>query len=92
MKICYHGTKVENVESIQKHGFWSGSWFSRHLEDAVGFGGEHVFEVCFEDPPDHWQFLCPHQVSPEQIVSYKVYRIQSMYENDDLRKAVFESN
>lgn len=48
MKIWFHGTNKANAESILKEGFRPDTWFAAHLEDALAFGGNHVFEVALE--------------------------------------------
>jgi len=56
MPLWFHGTIEENVESILREGFRIGTYFGRHLEDAIHMGGEWVFEVFFEkDPGPSWQ-------------------------------------
>ena len=92
--ICYHGTKKVAARSIMKEGFREGTYFARHLEDAVGFGGYHVFEVCFQADllHDNWQFCAWEVVPPDRIISYRVYRRTVEYENGDLRNTIFESN
>jgi len=92
MRICYHGTNEENAQSILKEGFRPESWFARHLEDAIEKGGIHVFQVAFDDPPDHWQFSFEDTwIKPDRIVSYKIYRVEQKIENEALRKEVFDS-
>lgn len=91
MRICYHGTNEENAQSILKEGFRPKSWFARHLEDAIGKGGTHVFQIAFDDPPDHWQYYLDIWVKPDRIVSYKIYQVEQKVENEDLRKEVFDS-
>lgn len=55
-KICYHGTNEGNAQSILKTGFRYGTWFAANLQDALAFGGPHVFEVVFDRIPQYWQF------------------------------------
>ncbi len=91
MKICYHGTTDEaHAESILTEGFLVGTYFARHLEDALGFGGPHVFGVVFAAPPEGWQFTCPVQIDKKCIVSYRIYDVRSVFENEELRKTVFD--
>lgn len=94
MIICYHGTDAESVEAIRAHGFRVGTFFARHLEDALGYGGEYILEVAFEkrEVGSGWQFTIHESVPPERVV--KITRIETdvLYENKDLRKRVFESN
>jgi hypothetical protein len=48
--ICFHGTNEANAKSILKRGFLPDTYFAAHLEDALEFGGNHVFEVAFQVP------------------------------------------
>jgi hypothetical protein len=100
--ICYHGTTAANAKSILREGFKPGTWFARHLEDAIGFGGGHVFEVAFpkhtllaydkrRGADDSWQFTEGRRISPKRIVGRSVYKVTSTYENVKLRNRVFES-
>lgn len=92
MICCYHGTSEENATSIRETGFREWTWFAKHLEDAIGFGGLHVFKVAFNDPPDHWQFMSENIVLPENIVEYSVYTEELVMRNEELGKKVFQSN
>ena len=94
LKICYHGTSEENAQSILENGFNPDSWFARHLEDAIGFGGPWVFQVCFEDHPilKEWQFHHLEPVPIEQIVGLTYYEITTKIDNTKLRDKIFESN
>jgi hypothetical protein len=75
--IWYHGTKLENVETIKRDGFKEGTYFARHMEDAVGFGGPFVFtvEIHFESPPlDGWQIVCANAILPSAIKEVRVVK------------------
>lgn len=82
--FCYHGTNQENAQSILKQGFRPETWFAYKLENAIVFGGNHVFEVEFDldefnnidDDPDPWQFFLTEWVKPDKIVDYKIYLVQ----------------
>ncbi len=92
MRICYHGTNKENAQSILKEGFRPGTYFTWHLEDAIEKGGNYVFEVAFDDPPNHWQFaFTDKSVEPDRIVSHTVYQRERKVNNEELRKEVFDS-
>lgn len=93
MKICYHGTNEENAQSILKEGFRPESWFARHLEDAIGKGGLHVFQVAFDDPPDEWQFHLNEDtwIKPDRILGYNIYQVEQKLDNKTLRKEVFKN-
>lgn len=97
MKICYHGTSRKNARSILKQGFRPETWFARNLQDAVGFGGSHVFEVAFDSArfnlePDDWQFFTREWIKPDKIVSYTIYNIKRLMDNKELRGKVFAGN
>ena len=57
--ICYHGTDKQTASKILLEGFEIGTHFARHLEDAIEFGGDHIFEVSFKQKtlPKNWQFV-----------------------------------
>jgi hypothetical protein len=71
--VYFHGTQPENVEAIKQDGFKEGTYFARHMEDAVAFGGPCVFSVNvhFETPPlDGWQVICANAIPPAAIRDY----------------------
>ncbi len=76
VRLCWHGTDEAAAESIQREGFEPWTYFAAHLEDALAFGGPHIFTVAFE-PLDFagWQLRAPSRVPPECIVAYEVYTI-----------------
>lgn len=93
--ICYHGTNKAAVAAIWEEGFQPFTYFARHLEDAIGFGGEYVFEVAFytEDVEDFgWQFKALKVVPSDRIVSLRRYVVTQLYVDTDVRKKIFESN
>jgi len=96
MKICYHGTTEKNANKILKDGFKSGTYFAMHLEDAIGFGGDYVFEVLFNSKRFNgvvdWQFHTLEKISSDNIVGLKHYNVELLGENKDLRNEIFEFN
>lgn len=95
LKICYHGTTAENAEKIRKEGFLPWTYFGEHLEDAVEFGGPHIFEVAFPEnttSESGWQFRDPEHVSPTRIVRYYLIIKDPVYENKELGRRIFESH
>lgn len=93
MIVCWHGTSAENAESIRQHGFRPGTWFAEHLEDALAFGGNHIFSVCFDfDKAPGWQFVASEEIPIERIIEYKIYTVDEIYHNEQLGKKIFESN
>lgn len=93
--ICYHGTSQASAREILKSGFRPGTYFARHLEDALGFGGNFVFEAAFEEEklPENWQFILSNWLSPKLIVSLVRYGAKkSIFSNEKLRNKIFKSN
>ena len=74
-QICYHGTDRQKAQAILKNGFKKWTYFGKHQEDAIGFGGTYIFAVAFvrETLPKGWQFIIRRKVSPKRIVEH--YRI-----------------
>ena len=97
MVICYHGTKPRNVAGIMRDGFREGTYFARHLEDAIHMGGRHVFGVAFDKDKfsralSNWQFILREVVPPSRIVHHRVYRVRPIMLNDELQEEVLQSN
>lgn len=93
--ICYHGTDEESAKLIIETGFRPGTYFGFHLEDALGYGGEYMFEVAFPrlaTAPDRWQFTTDETIPPSRIVAH--YRLQKtdILKNEKLRKQIFHAN
>ena len=97
-RIWFHGTDAKNAKAIAKGGFNPFTSFDAHLENALMFGGDHVFEVALDiaDPTDNqadlWRIKIPEPIPPAQIVALHRYRITRMHENAELRKWVAEEN
>lgn len=92
--ICFHGTDGGDAAHIMTEGFGEGTFFAKHLEDALEFGGMWVFQVCFDDelPPGCWQFRITERKSHTDIVALIHYaEIQEIYNNSDLRESIFDS-
>jgi hypothetical protein len=95
MCICYHGTDGPTAETIRQEGFQKYTYFARHLEDALGFGGLVIFEVAFvtsEIEQFGWQFKAAERVMPDRIVRVTSYERALVYEDEALGKCIFESN
>lgn len=100
--IAWHGTNVEGYKGIKNLGFFkNGTYFARHLEDAIGMGGPYVFAVVFKDGKDvwkhpdasvDWQFRVSNDYSIEHVVEITHYEINSIFKNDELRIKAFEEN
>jgi hypothetical protein len=92
--ICYHGTDADAAAQIRKEGFRPLTYFARHLEDAVGFGGEYVFEVVFDADELHanaWQFRLPQRIEVDRIVACTRMMSENIFENEKLRKRISDS-
>lgn len=93
MKICYHGTNEENAQSILKTGFRYGTWFAASLQDALAFGGPHVFQVVFDfDEAPNWQFLVDGEIPTDRIVEYSIYDKKMVFDNQPLRREILDTN
>ncbi len=94
--IVCHGTNLRNARKILKEGFKKDTYFARHLEDAIGYGGLYVFEVAYPVvliPKNCWQFLNRERVPPEFIVRLTKYnRSKVIKDNMVLRHMVCISN
>ncbi len=93
--ICFHGTDRARANDITDNGFKKGTYFAKHLEDALEFGGSWVFQVCFEEakiPPGCWQFQIVNSKPETDIVGLTHYvEIEKVFENSDLRQRIFEA-
>lgn len=97
MQIVYHGTNKANAQSIVKNGFRPGTYFGIHQEDALGYGGNYLFEVAIESDKIpkgvDWEFCNDELIKPSKIVSLTQYRpARKIIEDEGLRAKVFESN
>ena len=92
--ICYHGTDRKAAKAILREGFKPDTWFAQHLEDAVGYGGVHIFEVVFDvnGLPSDWQFHNLGVVTVDRIVSHYVFEKKTVFNHKKLREEVFKSN
>ena len=92
--VCYHGTNEDSAEAILEEGFRVDTWFAKHLEDALGFGGSHLFEVVFAriDVLGAWQFQAAEAIPLSRIVSYRVFSIESRLNNPMMGEEILESN
>lgn len=96
MQIWYHGTKDEAVaEKIAREGFAPESYFAAHLEDALEFGGPHIFQVRLSHIPiipENWQMRISEAIPATEIVRRSHFNIAVLEDYPDRRKAVFEAN
>ena len=94
MKIWFHGTATKSARKIRRQGFRADSWFAAHLEDALTFGGPHVFQVASgcPDAEGRWQVQNRHAIPKDQIISYTIYREYLRFDRANLRREVFQAN
>jgi len=98
LRIYYHGTSIDNLETIRTHGFQAWTYFADHLADALEYGGELVFEVVFEDnietalSDEPWQFRVEEPVPSSRIVRIKTYAVCDLYSDTKLQRQLAESN
>ncbi len=84
MKIMFHGTNAENAAKIMKDGFAVGTFFARHLEDALHFGGDYIFEVYFETTPtNYWEYICDSIIPPSDIRTHYELKIDMLWDNEE---------
>ncbi len=92
MIICFHGANKADAERISREGFRVGTYFARHLEDALGFGGPYVFFVRFEEgkfnnlEKDWWQFHLQERVSLWKIWKLVKYDPETLFEAPEVVK------
>lgn len=93
LTILYHGTSMELAAKIKKTGFKKDSYFSKHLEDAIAFGGSIVFEVLFKDSelPNNWQVKVSTRVDKSRICVFGQY-VHHRRVNEKLWKLLQDSN
>lgn len=86
-KVWWHGTtSARKARSILRDGFREGTYFARHLEDALEFGGRHVFAVEFvvSFKPGYegwrkWQVCLANALPASAIINYQVYSIRLVH-------------
>ncbi len=73
--VAFHGTNAEAAGKILVEGFRKETFFAFRAQDAVGFGGPHLFVVGFSGAPDKWagppdwQFHLGEHIGPEKILA-----------------------
>lgn len=88
--IAFHGTNLRGALGISRHGFKLGTYFARHAEDALEFGGSIVFHVTFEeweddrDADDQWQWREPEVVPFDRVVRIEWRPLILSYTNREL--------
>jgi len=99
-RIYWHGTNTKRkANSILKNGFNKDTWFSRHLEDAIEYGGKYVFAVGFimNEPVKttrdyNWQFVMGDRIPVSDIFWLKEYTTKETYSNTKLIRDFFAKN
>ena len=93
MIICFHGTNKRTVKRILREGFRKGTYFARHLEDALEFGGPFVFSVRFEEDGfvgtnwnGWWQFHTAEKISVAKIWKVVEYHQLLIHDNPGVVK------
>lgn len=93
MTMWFHGTNKEASEIILKSGFKKGTYFAKHLEDALGMGGKYIFWVWFEnDPTECWEYISNEAIPPRNILLMNEYMINRLYNNEELALSIRLSN
>lgn len=93
--IWFHGTDQKAAQKILKTGFKKGTYFAAHLEDAIEFGGDHVFEVALsfkEGDSSEWQITVARPVPPRFIVRLQRHAPVTVRDFPDVRRRMFEAN
>lgn len=84
MRIMFHGTNAKNAAKILKDGFAIGTFFAKHLENSLHFGGDYVFEVYFaESPTEYWEYITDSVIPPSNIRSHYELQINLLLDNED---------
>lgn len=93
-RIWFHGTNEASAVAIQADGFKPGTYFAKHLEDALGFGGDHVFWVALHGRPKDggWQMVMTERVPTSAIVKVVRYAEAVIEDHPDRREAIFAAN
>jgi len=93
MNILFHGTTKENAALIMENGFRPYTYFALHLEDALAFGGDYIFEVLFEESPgEYWEHIISKPIKPERIKALYFLSPSIMYENESLNIELKKKN
>lgn len=83
--IWWHGTDKETSKRHLKDGFPEGTFFAKHLEDALCYGGEYIFWVFFEKTPtEYWEYVCDEIIPPDKIQMLIHIDIKKLYYSKDV--------
>lgn len=87
MPLWYHGTNKEEANVILKEGFKVGTFFSKHMESALQYGGEYMFVIFFEEnPTEYWEFVSNEVVLPSEILILHVIKSDKLYYSKEVEK------
>lgn len=90
--VYYHGTSIEKAATILNEGFKEGTYFTWDLHSALVMGGMHIFAVYFLDKEitDYWEWISDKVISAEEILYYRVFSVECVYNNDKAREALIK--
>jgi hypothetical protein len=69
----FHGTNEDSARLIIQTGFQPGTYFAKHMEDAIIFGGPCVFWIRVEwerKSLDGWQQISSNHIPSKAIVGF----------------------
>lgn len=92
IRIWFHGTMADCVESILRKGFLPRTYFANALEDALEFGGDHVFFVALDHEPNtkgNWQMRINEWVPPDTIIEVRQYKTHILRTFPERRSTAF---
>lgn len=84
MSLWYHGTNKDAAEIILKEGFQPYTYFGKHMEDALNYGGDYIFTIFFEnDPIDYWEYKNAEIIpSSEILMLYQIDKTRLYYSKE----------
>ena len=89
MRIMFHGTTAKNAAKILKDGFAIGTFFAKHLENALHFGGDYIFEVYFAtSPTKYWEYITDSIILPSNIKTHYELRINLLWDNEECNNEI----
>ena len=85
-RVVFHGVdKKEIADKILKSGFNKGTYFAKHLEDAVGYGGKYVFYVVLKMTKinkGYWEIISEKHIPPSRIWKLANFNPKELYYKD----------
>ena len=91
MPILFHGTTEENAKLILRKGFKKGTFFGKHMEDAIHMGGLFVFQVWFDKrPTEYWEWISDREISPSDIRSLDEFTVKEHKHSEKVEKRIRE--